>query len=256
MTPLPSVAHSRDNVVRFFTQFVSDPQNKVAGKTVIDLSAGSGYIAHLFEKAGAKVFPFDLFPNQNKHALSKCQKIDLQKPFPIQDATADLVICSETIEHLPNQLFLFQETERILKPSGVLILTTPNTSSLRSRFAQFMMESEHYSSPSPNELDAFVDWGNGDSYFGKLFLSGVLRIRTLAALNRLRIKKIYKSPPSSTSILLLICYPILLYFNWRIKQRQVKRDPANKEVFEEIFSINTSFQVLTGKHLIISFEKQ
>jgi 2-polyprenyl-3-methyl-5-hydroxy-6-metoxy-1,4-benzoquinol methylase len=102
------------------------------------------------------------------------------------------VICSETIEHLPNQFFLFQETYKILKPGGIFIVTTPNTSSMRSRFSQFLMESEHYTEPAPNEINAYTPWGGG-GYFGKLFLSGVLRLRTLAAINGLTLKTIHKT---------------------------------------------------------------
>ncbi len=255
MSQSPPIAHSRDNTVRFFTTYVETNGNELIGKTVVDLSAGSGYIAHLFEKAGAVICPFDLFPEQNQFTKAKSQNIDLQKTFPIDSQSADLVICAETIEHLPNQLFLFQETARILKPNGRFILTTPNTSSLRSRFAQFMMESEHYSVPAPNELNASVDWGNGDRYFGKLFLSGVLRLRTLAALNSLRFHKMHKSQASSTSILMLVLYPFILFFNGKVKRKEIKNDPANQPIYEEIFALNTSLNVLLSKHLILEFVK-
>jgi ubiquinone/menaquinone biosynthesis C-methylase UbiE len=45
-------------------------------------------------------------------------------PFP--DATADCVICSEVIEHIPMEATAFQELDRILKPGGILILGTPD----------------------------------------------------------------------------------------------------------------------------------
>src|SRR5690349_1124331 len=133
MNATPDIAHSRDNALFFFAEYVKTNAAALKGKVVIDLSAGSGYIAHLFEQAGAMVYPYDLFPEQNQFTKTKTQKIELQQIFPIESQSADLVICAETIEHLPNQLFLFQETARILKTSGKFILTTPNTSSLRSR---------------------------------------------------------------------------------------------------------------------------
>ncbi len=254
-TPLPDIEHTRDSALHFFQNYTLKNKTSLQQKNVIDLSAGSGYIAHLFEEAGSDVRLYDLFPDQNKYGKA-CQFIDLQKPFPLQDGIVDLVICSETIEHLPNQHHLFVEVARILKPNGIFILTTPNSSSLRSRFAQFMMESEHYSTPAPNELNAFVSWdGKGGGYFSKLFISGVLRLRTLAALNQLSVKTIHPSKYSSTSIWMLGLYPVLYFFARKVYRKQVKADPANKSVYSSIFKINTSLDVLLSKHLIMEFTK-
>ncbi len=257
MSNLPEVDHSRDIAVSFFLDYVKENANKLRSMSVCDLSAGRGYIARLFEEVGAGVIAFDLFPDQNRHLKSDVKKIDLQQKFPISDAVLDLVICCETIEHLPNQYFLFQETSRILKPKATFILTTPNTSSLRSRFSQFIMESEHYGAPAPNELNAFTSWDNSEEgYFSKLFISGVLRLRTLAAINHLTLKKIHPTKRSSTSFLLLFWYPVLFYFNWKVMKKQIALDPAHEIIYRTIFKINTSMDVLLGKHLIMEFEKK
>lgn len=256
MIEVPEVEHSREPTLAFFREYTHHQKTSLQGKIVCDLSAGRGYIAHLFEAAGATVKAYDLFPCQNKFATTQVQKIDLQQKFPIEDASIDLAICCETIEHLPNQYFLFQEVSRIIKPGGVFILTTPNSSSLRSRFSQFMMESEHYGAPAPNELNAFTTWeGSKDGYFSKLFISGVLRLRTLAALDKLVLKKIHPTKRSSTSALLLFWYPVLYYFNWKALKKQIKHDSSNAATYQTIFKINTSMDVLLGKHLIMEFEK-
>lgn len=246
------VLHSREGAVRFFEDYLK--VNDVAGKKVVDLSAGSGYIGNEFFKAGAIVELYDLFPGQNVHCPVVCRPIDLQKPFPIEVGSVDIAILGETVEHLPNQFFFFTEVAKILKPGGTLLLTTPNSSSLRSRFSQFLMESEHYSTPAPNETDAYTKWpGSNDGYFSKLFISGILRLRTLAALSGLNIKKVHRSKGSSTSYLLMMFYPVLYYFSRKNLKKQIKNDPANRKVFEEIFSLNTSTEILTSKHLIIEW---
>ncbi len=250
---MSEVPHSRENAIRFFESYLKT--NDVKGKKIIDLSTGSGYIINEFHKAGAVVDLFDLFPEQNKYCPVPCKKIDLQKPFA-HIGTADIVLLGETIEHLPNQFFFFTEVAKMLKPGGVLILTTPNPSSLRSRFSQFLMESEHYSTPPPNETDAFARWSpqSTEGYFGKLFISGLLRLRTLAALNGLRIKKIHASKRTSTAFFLMIFYPILYYFSRKNYRKQLKEDPSNKKAYEEIFRLNTSVDILTYKHLIVEWE--
>lgn len=248
------VPHSRDNAIKFFDKYTSG--NKfLQGKRVIDLTAGSGYIVNLFRQAGADVVLYDLFPEQNTFCDVQCLHIDLQKTLPIDNNTADIVILAETIEHLPNQFQLFAEVARILKNGGTFLLTTPNSSSLRSRFSQFLMESEHYSTAAPNELNAFTHWpGTKEGYFSKLFISGILRLRTLAAINGLRIRRVHPSKSSSTSYLLLIFYPIIYYFSLRNYRRQARTDQQNKPVYNEIFEMNTSVEILTNKHLIVEFE--
>jgi SAM-dependent methyltransferase len=254
---IPDVPHSRDNAIRFFIDFVQSRKENLHGKIVVDLSAGSGFVANEFYKAGCIVKLFDLFPEQNKFCPIAAQQMDLQQVWPIESNSVDYLILGETIEHLPNQHFFFQEAGRVLQANGTLLLTTPNASSLRSRFSQFLMESEHYSAPPPNEWDAFTRWpGRQDGYFSKLFISGILRLRTLAALHQLKIKHIYPTRASSTSRLLLIFYPIIYFFSRKNFEKQTKQDPRHESTYQEIFRINTSFQVLLGKHLIVEFTKQ
>jgi len=252
------VPHSRANAVNFFLNYIAANNSGLTGRAVYDISSGSGYIAQKFSDAGASVKIFDLFPEQNTRSNLTCEKIDLQQPFPIADAAADIVVCAETIEHLPNQHFFFKEVARITKKGGIVLLTTPNPSSLRSRLSQFLMESEHYSYPAPNETDAFTRWGDEDKgYFSKLFISGILRLRTLAALQQLVIHKIHPSPKSSTAILLLVIfYPFIYFFSRKNLKKQLRNDPTHTSVYKEIFDINTSIKVLTGKHLILEFCKK
>ena len=248
---MSEILHTRKNALRFFEEYLKN--NNVSNKKVIDLSAGTGYIINEFHKAGADVELFDLFPEQNTFCPVACKKIDLQKNFG-DIGKGDIVLLGETIEHLPNQFLFFSEVVKVLKPGGVLILTTPNSSSLRSRLSQFLMESEHYSTPAPNETDAFTKWpGSNEGYFGKLFISGVLRLRTLAAINGLTIRRIHKTEGSSTSYLLLIWYPVLFFFSRKNLRKQLKSDPMNAAVYKEIFDLNTSVTILTSKHLIIEW---
>ena len=53
-------------------------------------------------------------------------------PFPYPDAHFTTVICGELIEHLfEDPMHLMSEVNRILKPGGHLVLTTPNIAALR-----------------------------------------------------------------------------------------------------------------------------
>jgi SAM-dependent methyltransferase len=53
-------------------------------------------------------------------------------PFPYTDAWFSTVLCCELIEHLfEDPMHLMGEVNRILKPGGHLVLTTPNVAALR-----------------------------------------------------------------------------------------------------------------------------
>jgi 2-polyprenyl-3-methyl-5-hydroxy-6-metoxy-1,4-benzoquinol methylase len=59
-------------------------------------------------------------------------ELDLNRPLPSEAGTFDSIISVEVIEHLENPRGVFREFHRLLKPGGVLALTTPNQESLRS----------------------------------------------------------------------------------------------------------------------------
>lgn len=51
-------------------------------------------------------------------------------PLPAEDETFDYIMCSEVIEHMEQDpMFMLAELNRVLKPGGMLILTTPNVAS-------------------------------------------------------------------------------------------------------------------------------
>lgn len=80
-------------------------------------------------------------------------------PFPYPNEHFNTVLCCELLEHLPTDpMFLMAEVNRILKPGGHLVLTTPNIASLRSIAA--VLQGFHpqlfgtYLRPKEGETDA------------------------------------------------------------------------------------------------------
>lgn len=58
----------------------------------------------------------------------------LEPPIPLPDATFDVVLFSEVLEHLQgNPRVPFPEILRVLKPGGRMLLTTPNLARLTNR---------------------------------------------------------------------------------------------------------------------------
>lgn len=50
-----------------------------------------------------------------------CDIVDVPEP----DASFDVILCSEVLEHVPDALKVLDEFERLLKPGGKLIVTAP-----------------------------------------------------------------------------------------------------------------------------------
>lgn len=75
----------------------------------------------------------DVDPEAEARLGKTFAKADLDAPFPWPDQSFDAAFSTEGIEHLENHYSFLRELCRILKPGGVLVLTTPNIIALRSR---------------------------------------------------------------------------------------------------------------------------
>ena len=60
----------------------------------------------------------------------------------VASESIDYIICQEGIEHIPNQLKVLEEFNRVLKKDGVLLITTPNNSHFRARLSHFLFETD------------------------------------------------------------------------------------------------------------------
>jgi SAM-dependent methyltransferase len=99
----------------------------------LDLAAGQGPLSYALHKKGFNVTATEVFPEQFKAPDVRCVKVNLNEKTPFEDASFDLVLAVEIIEHLEAPRGFLREIHRILKPGGLVIVTTPNISSLPSR---------------------------------------------------------------------------------------------------------------------------
>jgi len=100
--------------------------------TVLDLGAGNGGVAiGLANVSGLNVATIDLGPNRTfrevvrRTGLSVRETIGDARALPFRGASFDACVCLDTLEHIPRAEDLGREVMRVLKPGGLIMLTTP-----------------------------------------------------------------------------------------------------------------------------------
>ena len=107
--------------------------NGVARGTVLDAPAGQGHLSGELEKLGFALFPVDIERDNILHRTGRNVQVDLNEPLPFRDGSFDYVVSLEGIEHLEAPHSLIRGFARVLKPSGRLIVSTPNVMTIKSR---------------------------------------------------------------------------------------------------------------------------
>jgi len=107
----------------------------VAGRRVLDVACGEGYGSALLSEAAAKVVGVDIDAATLAHARSAYKdrpNVEFiegsASQLPVADASVDVVVSFETIEHLDaaDQPKMLAEFARVLASDGLLILSSPN----------------------------------------------------------------------------------------------------------------------------------
>jgi SAM-dependent methyltransferase len=102
------------------------------GKIVLDVASGEGYGSSLLSGAASRVIGVDLCPDAVAHARAAYASENLEflvgrcTALPIADASIDLVVSFETLEHVHEPELVLDEFRRVLKPDGLLLLSTPD----------------------------------------------------------------------------------------------------------------------------------
>ena len=97
---------------------------------VLDLGCGSGRATRLLEKAGKKVIGLDISAEALRRAsrlggASSYVQADCDAQPPFADQSFEAVYCAEVIEHLLDPESMVRECYRLLKPAGILFVSTP-----------------------------------------------------------------------------------------------------------------------------------
>ena len=102
-----------------------------AGRDVLDAGCGTGYGSALLARAARRVVGVDVSEDAIAYAKQRYGTSGVEfltadvTQLPLADASFDVVCSFETIEHLEEPALLVAECARLLRPHGVLLVSTP-----------------------------------------------------------------------------------------------------------------------------------
>jgi SAM-dependent methyltransferase len=94
------------------------------GSRVLDVGAGVGQYRSLFGHCDYRAHDFALEPATSGHYTPLDYQSDITA-IPVPDASFDVVLCTEVLEHVPEPIAAVGEMVRILRPGGVLLISAP-----------------------------------------------------------------------------------------------------------------------------------
>lgn len=105
----------------------------VAGKEVLDVASGEGYGSAMLAATARSVVGVDVSEAAVEHARASYGAIanlsfvaGSAAQLPLADRSVDVVVSFETIEHLGQQQEMLAEIRRVLRPDGLLVISSPN----------------------------------------------------------------------------------------------------------------------------------
>jgi 2-polyprenyl-6-hydroxyphenyl methylase / 3-demethylubiquinone-9 3-methyltransferase len=116
--------------LRYFDEFVTTWE----GLDVLDLGCGGGFMSEALSKRGADVTAIDpaaeAIATARAHAATQGLKIDYREgvgeDLGIPDASVDVVVCVDVLEHVASVPKTLDEIGRVLRPGGTFAFDTIN----------------------------------------------------------------------------------------------------------------------------------
>jgi len=107
-------------------------RDMAVGQRVLDIACGEGYGSWLMSQVAETVTGVDVAEEVVTYARHRYSQKNLKflqgscAEIPLESASVDLVISFETIEHHDKHEQMLMEVKRVLRPEGILVISTPD----------------------------------------------------------------------------------------------------------------------------------
>lgn len=210
-------------------------------RRVLDIPCGAGAFTQRLQRRGLDVHPADVV-DLLQADRSNFQCADMGSRLPYTDALFDAVVSIDGIEHIERPFEFVRECRRVLRQGGRLLLSTPNISSLRSRWRWFWTGFH-------DKCKVPLDETAPDPLHHINMLS-LAELRYMLHSNGFRIRRVATNRVKKIAWLYAPCAP-LAWLQTRLVFRKEEKDPAqrarNREFLRDLFST----PVLFGEILIL-----
>jgi SAM-dependent methyltransferase len=222
----------------------------VAPKRVLDLSCGRGQTAERLAQLGFEVVATGYSPPPPMSGeILRVAGVDLNCLLPFRTASFDGVDLIEVIEHIENQPQLIREIHRVLKPGGVMVVSTPNVLNVMSRlrflFTGFMrgrVRPAHYSSKPGVAPNIYL------LHFYELYYLLFHYDFEIVQLGRTRVR-------FGSRLFSWLCRPWMRLFTW-VAVIRAEEDPAQRQHNRQILSYLFHPAVLVSDNLVVKARKK
>lgn len=125
------------------------------GLRLLDAGCGEGQFLEVFAQLGFEPHGLDIAPTAAAKARERVPEAEvvvasLEEPLPFPAGQFDVIWCTEVIEHLFDVGATLREFRRILRPQGLLLLTTPYHGFLKNIAVACGAFERHYSVTGPH----------------------------------------------------------------------------------------------------------
>jgi 2-polyprenyl-3-methyl-5-hydroxy-6-metoxy-1,4-benzoquinol methylase len=145
---------------------VMEALNAQSGDNVLEVGCGSGYYTRALVEAGARVTATDLSPAYVEQARGLAPgaefSVEDAQRLSFEDESFDRVLMTEVVEHVPEPARAVAEAARVLRPGGLLALSTPSRRApmnlaytLKRRIRGYHVN-EHLHELTPGELQELL----------------------------------------------------------------------------------------------------
>lgn len=117
---------------------------------VLDIPCGRGAFSERLRELGYRVHSADVCTDG---VVGEVAQANMNERLAFADGELDAVVSIEGIEHIERPYDFVAECARVVRPGGIVVITTPNVSSLRSRWRWFTTGFHHGRKTPLNELD-------------------------------------------------------------------------------------------------------